>query len=152
MKRYVSRFAVEWAQCDAARIVFYPYFYVWFEQGTERLLKANDMGYLDLKPRFDIDGLPLVASGADYSSVCRLGDEVEMETRVDQIESRTLLFKHRVTRVDGMLALEGFERRVCVVMDSESAKGWKAIPIPEGMIEQFNREWGAETPITVAAE
>jgi len=53
---HVSRFAIEWAHCDAAGIVFCPYFYVWFDRATERLFKARGRRALaipeDVKRRF----------------------------------------------------------------------------------------------------
>ncbi len=64
MKIHVSRFAIEWAHCDAAGIVFYPYFYTWFDQATERLFKANGLGYAALETEFGVTGMPLLETGA----------------------------------------------------------------------------------------
>ena len=59
MKVHVTRITVEWAHCDAAGIVFYPYFYFWFDGGTERLFKANHLSYPDLRRDFGVAGMPL---------------------------------------------------------------------------------------------
>ena len=57
MKVHVTRITVEWAHCDAAGIVFYPYFYFWFDGGTERLFKANRLSYPELRRDFGVEGM-----------------------------------------------------------------------------------------------
>ena len=44
MRVWKGTFKVEWAHCDAAGIVFYPYFYMLFDQLSERLFSANKIG------------------------------------------------------------------------------------------------------------
>ncbi len=137
MKIHVSRFAVEWAHCDAAGIVFYPNFYMWFDQATERLFKANALGYADLEREFGVTGMPLLETGATYHNACKLGDEIEMESWVDEWAGRTFRVVHRLSHTDGRPALEGFERRVWVTPDADAPKGMRAIPIPEQAIARF---------------
>ena len=137
MKMHVEQITVEWAQCDAARIVFYPHFYVWFDQGTERLFRANGLSYAELARDFGVAGLPLLETGARYENPCRLGDRLELRTWVDEWANRTLLVKHTLTHKDGRPALEGFERRAWIVPDPTSPKGMKAVPIPREVINRF---------------
>ena len=137
MKTLVSRQAIEWAHCDAAGIVFYPYFYTWFDQGTERLFKANGLGYPELNRDFGVHGMPLLETGASYSNACRLGDEIEIRTWVEEWSGRTFLVHHKIDHADGRPGLAGFERRVMVVPAPESPRGMKAIDIPQEIIERF---------------
>ena len=137
MKTHVSRFAIEWAHCDAAGIVFYPYFYTWFDQGTERLFKANGLGYDDLMREFGVGGMPLLETGATYKNACKLGDEVELSSWVDEWAAKTFVVAHRLNHADGRPALEGFERRVWVIPDASSPKGMRAIPVAEQAIARF---------------
>ena len=132
-----SRRTVEWAHCDAAGIVFYPYFYIWFDQGTERLFRANRLSYAELRRDFGVVGMPLLETGARYENACRLGEEIEIRSWVEEWAGRTFLVKHRVTHVDGRPALEGFERRAWVVEDPSSPKGMRAIRVPEEAIARF---------------
>ena len=60
MKAFVSEIRVWWAHCDAAGIVFYPNFYKWFDQGTERLFTENRLSYEELDRDFGVSGMPLV--------------------------------------------------------------------------------------------
>ncbi len=129
--------AVQWAHCDAAGLMFYPHFYTWFDQGTERLFKANRLSYAELRRYFGVVGMPLLETGARYENACKLGDEIELRSWVEEWAGRTFLVKHRVTHADGRPALEGFERRACVVADPSSPKGLRAIRLPEGAIARF---------------
>jgi len=137
VREHVAKTVVEWAHCDAAGIVFYPYFYTWFDQGTERLFRANRLSYAELRRDFGVAGMPLLETGARYTNACRLGDELVMRTWVDEWAGRTFLVKHAIVHADGRPALEGFERRVWAVPDPAAPKGLRAIPIPEEAIARF---------------
>ena len=137
MRVHTSRYTVEWAHCDAAGIVFYPHFYTWFDQATERLFSANRLSYAELRRDFGVVGMPLLETGARYENACKLGDRLELETWVDEWAGRTFLVKHRVRHADGRTALEGFERRVLAVPDPDSPRGLRALPIPEAAIARF---------------
>ena len=137
MKTQVSRFAIEWAHCDAAGIVFYPYFYMWFDQATERLFKANGLAYADLEREYGVSGIPLLETGATHRNACKLGDEVELGSWVDEWAGRTFRVTHRLSHADGKLALEGFERRAWVKPDPDSPKGMRAVHVPEDVIQRF---------------
>ena len=137
MRTSVSVRTVEWAHCDAAGLVFYPYFYTWFDQGTERLFRANRLSYTELRRDFGVIGMPLLETGARYENACRLGDRVELTTWVEEWAGRTFVVKHRLTHADGRPALEGFERRAWVVEDATSPKGMRAIRIPDEAIARF---------------
>lgn len=137
VKEFVSEIKIEWAHCDAAGIVFYPNFYTWFDQGTERLFAANGLSYAELDGDFGISGMPLLETGAQYKNACKLGDNVTMTTWVDAWEGKTFVIKHRIMHADGSEALEGFERRILVVKAPEAPKGMKAIEVPEALRARF---------------
>jgi 4-hydroxybenzoyl-CoA thioesterase len=137
VKIHVWRLTVEWAHCDAAGIVFYPHFYTWFDQGTERLFTANRLSYAELRRDFGVVGMPLLETGARYESACALGETVELDTWVDEWAGRSFVVRHRVRHADGRTALEGFERRVWAVPDPGSPKGLRALSIPGEAIARF---------------
>jgi len=137
MKTYKWKFPVMFAHCDVAGTVFYPHFYTWFDQGTERLFAKNQLSYADLKREFNIVGMPLVETGAKYLNACRLGDELEISTWVDEWARKTFLVRHQITHDDGRVAVEGFERRVWAVVDDSSPNGIRAIEIPQTAIERL---------------
>jgi 4-hydroxybenzoyl-CoA thioesterase len=137
VKVHVSRYTVEWAHCDAAGIVFYPHFYTWFDQSTERLFTANRLSYAELRRDFGVVGMPLLETGARYEHPCKLGEMVELDTWVDEWAGRSFVVRHRVRHADGRTALEGFERRVWAVADPGSPKGLRALTVPAEAIARF---------------
>lgn len=137
MRVYRGTFKVEWAHCDAAGIVFYPHFYMWFDQATERLFTANGLSYPEMKMGFGAPGMPLLETGAKYSNASKLGDVLSMETWVDEWAGKTFVVKHKLTHADGRVALEGFERRVWVIKAPDSPKGMKAVDVPADVISRF---------------
>ncbi len=146
VKEFVSRFRIEWAHCDAAGIVFYPHYYVWFDQGTERLFSANGLSYGELAAGYGISGMPLLETGCQYRTPCRLGMAVELTSRLDEISGRTFLVQHVIRHDDGTEALHGFERRAMVVADPSTARGIRAVAFPDDARERFgfDRTAGAE--------
>ncbi len=137
MREYVSDITVEWAHCDAAAIVFFPNFYVWFDQGTERLFTANGLSYAELERDFGIHGMPLLENGTSFRNACRLGAKLKLTSRLEEWDGKTFRISHRIVHEDGREALEGFERRIFVVMAPESARGMKAIDVPEALKARF---------------
>ena len=137
MKHLLQTLTVEWAHCDAAGIVFYPYFYIWFDQATERLFTANGLSYPELRER-GVFGMPLLESGTRYENPCRLGEQLTLDTWVDEWQRKTLLIKHHLVHADGRAALEGYERRAWVVDAPNSRAGMKAAAIPPDVKARFD--------------
>lgn len=138
MKEFVSEQKVEWAHCDAAGIVFYPNFYVWFDQGTERLFSANGLSYAELDRDFGIDGMPLLETGTTYKNACKLGAQLTITSWLDEWAGKTFVVRHRLVHADGSEALEGFERRIMVVKAPDSARGIRAIDVPPELRARFD--------------
>lgn len=138
MKEFVSEIKVEWAHCDYAGIVFYPNFYVWFDQGTERLFRANGLSYAALEEEFGIDGMPLLETGTTYRNASKLGADLIITSWIDAWEGKTFVVKHRIMHADGREALEGFERRIFVVKDRDSERGIRAVEAPGEIRARFS--------------
>lgn len=137
MKEFVSEIKVEWAHCDFAGIVFYPTFYIWFDQGTERLFAANGLSYAQLREVFGIDGMPLLETGTTYKNASKLGSDLTITSWIDAWEGKTFLIKHRIMHADGREALEGFERRIFVIKDPEMERGMRAVEMPDELRARF---------------
>lgn len=137
MKIFKNSFTVEWGHCDYAGIVYYPNFYTWFDQSFERMFKSMGFPYTVLPERYGILGFPLLETGTNYKNACKLGDEVTMESWVDEHDEKTFLVKHRLLHKDGRLALEGFERRITVARSPEKKAGIKAVATPAELVAMF---------------
>lgn len=137
MRVYKGTFKVEWAHCDAAGIVFYPHYYILFDQATERLFSANRLSYAELARDFDSPGMPLLETGSKYSAASRLGDTLAIESWVDSWDGKTFVVKHKLTHADGRPALEGFEKRIWVKRDATRPAGFRAVEVPEEVKTRF---------------
>lgn len=137
MKTYISKITIEWAHCDTVGIVFYPHYYTWFDQGTERLFKANGLSYQEMHDKYALLGMPLLETGAEYKKACRREDEIELHSFIEEWARKTILVRHRVLHADGSEALQGYERRVWAVKDDESEAGMRAAIIPEEVKAAF---------------
>jgi 4-hydroxybenzoyl-CoA thioesterase len=137
VKEFVSEIKVEWAHCDFAGIVFYPTFYIWFDQGTERLFRANGLSYPELGEQFGIDGMPLLETGTAYKNASKLGADLTITSWIDAWEGKTFVVRHRIMHADGREALEGFERRIFVIKDPALERGIKAIAVPDELRARF---------------
>jgi len=137
MRVYRTEIKVEWAHCDAAGIVFYPHFYTWFDQATERLFSANGLSYAELERDFNASGMPLLETGATYKNASRLGDLLTLESQVSDWAGKTFVVTHTLTHADGRPALEGFERHIWVSKDPEHPAGIRAIAVAEEVMGRF---------------
>ena len=137
MRMYRTEIKVEWAHCDAAGIVFYPHFYTWFDQATERLFSANALSYKELEQDFNTAGMPLLETGARYENASRLGDQLTMETEVSEWAGKIFTVSHTLTHADRRPALKGFERRIWVTRDPEHPAGIRSIPVPDEIKARF---------------
>ncbi len=137
MREYRSEFTVAWAHCDAAGIVFYPYFYTWFDQATERLFSANALSYAEMACDFGVSGMPLLETGATFRNACRLGDVLSMASHVAGWDGKPFTVRHTLRHADGRPALEGFEKRVWVIPAPDRPAGIRAIPVPEEVRARF---------------
>jgi 4-hydroxybenzoyl-CoA thioesterase len=138
VKQFSSEIKVEWAHCDVAGIVFYPNFYIWFDQGTERLFSANGLSYDELDKVYGISGMPLLETGTTYKNAAKLGAVLNITSWVDEWSGKTFILKHRIVHSDGTEALEGFERRIFVVKDPESSRGIRATGVPDDLPARLN--------------
>lgn len=137
MKRFVSEGRVEFADCDAAGIVFYPHFFVWFDRGTERLFSRQGLSYEALRNHHGVVGLPLLESSASYRRPCKLGAEVRVESWVAVWQEKTFVVQHEVY-CDGQLAVEGRETRAWAIPGSSNGRSMRAGPIPDVVRRLFD--------------
>ena len=63
-----SRFEiiVDFADCDPARIVFYPRYFDWFDRATERMFRSRGMPWAQLFPEYRMAGVALVDASASF--------------------------------------------------------------------------------------
>lgn len=113
-RSHLTRTRVRFGDTDAAGIVFYPTFYVWFDVGTTGLLRAAAGGASLL----DSDGtmrwpIPIVDCGATFSSPLFFDDPIAIRSTVTALGRSSFRVEHVVLRGELEVA-RGFETRVLI--------------------------------------
>lgn len=97
---------IHFSECDPAGIVFYPQYFVMFNNLLERwvdaLIPQGFAGYI-LEQKF---GLPTVHLEADFKAISRMGDEVNLELHVERIGRKSITLRQRCISVTGELRME----------------------------------------------
>ena len=116
---------VQWGDCDPAGIVFYPRYFEWFDAGTILLFEKAT-------------GLTKIEAGAKFVVPSQYGDDIEIETSVKEFGRSSFSMLHKVSK-GGAPALEGHEKRVWTVRDSNDRNRLRSAPIPPEVLAGFNR-------------
>jgi len=135
---------VRWSEADPAGIVFYPRFFEWFDLATEALFESLELPWPVIFPRYRIVGVPIVESGARFTSPVRYGDRVRVRSEVTEVGARTFRVAHDV-HVGTVDCASGFEVRAWVGRPDEPGGPLRARPLPE---EAARRLRGAPAPGT----
>ena len=125
---------IEWGDCDAAGIVFYPRYFAMFDASTAYLLeKALGMKKIAWTKKYGIVGIPMVDTGAKFLVPSRYGDVITIETSISHIGRSSFDVAHRVFKGD-TLAIEAQEKRVWTGRDPEDPSRIKAVAIPDEVV------------------
>lgn len=125
---------IEWGDCDAAGIVFYPRYFAMFDASTAYLLeKATGMKKIAWTKAYGIVGTPMVDTGAKFILPSRYGDVIAIETTAGEVRRSSFDVTHRVFR-GAALAIEARETRVWAGRDPENPDRIKGFPIPDAVV------------------
>lgn len=119
---------VEWGDCDAAGIVFYPNYYRWYDASTHALLGGAGLTIRDAQTKHGVVGFPLVSTHADYRSASTYGDTIAVTSEVTKVGGKSFTVQHRL-HVGERLVVEGYEVRVWAA--AAPGGGLDARPIPD---------------------
>jgi 4-hydroxybenzoyl-CoA thioesterase len=127
---------VDFADCDPARIVFYPRYFEWFDRATERMFRSRGMPWAQLYPQYRMAGMALVDASASFRGASRFGDLITLESWVGEWRSKVFVVEHRIHN-NGSIVVEGREVRVWGLRDPNDPEGLKAGVIPPEIIARF---------------
>lgn len=127
---------VDFADCDPARIVFYPRYFNWFDHATERMFRERGLPWPELWAQYRLAGFPIVDANAKFHGPSRFGDRITLESWIGEWRSKLFLVQHRVIN-RGEVVVEGHELRVWALRDPNDAEGMKAGVIPEEIRVRF---------------
>jgi acyl-CoA thioester hydrolase len=125
-RTHTTRTRVRFGETDAAGIVFYPTFFVWFDVGVSGLLRAAAGPLLgdDGRPRWAV---PIVESGARFVKPLYYDDAIAIRSTIVEVGTSSFRVEHVVER-DGVEVARGFEVRALIGYDGGRIA---ARPIPQ---------------------
>ena len=88
--------AVEWGDCDAAGIVYFPRYFEWFDACTTGLFRHAGYEKKTLLDAFGIVGLPAVQARARFIQPSTFGDTVTVETTITRFGRSSFDLEHRL--------------------------------------------------------
>lgn len=122
---------VTWSDTDAAQIVHYSKYFVFFERAEEEFYRSLGFSFIDFRSR----GLwlPRVEAFCQYKKPARFGDLLEIELTVDELKEKSVKYGFKVTNKEtsDLLAL-GY----LVVVEADRQTG-KATQIPVEIVEKL---------------
>ena len=127
---------VDFADCDPARIVFYPRYFDWFDRSTERMFRDRGLPWARMFPDYKLAGVALVDASAKFMGPARFGDRITIETWVGEWRNKVFIVEHRVHN-DGRVIVEGQEVRVWGLRDPNDPEGMRAGTIPAEIVARF---------------
>ena len=130
-------YLVEWGDCDAAGIVYYPRYFELFDHSTILLMLAGSgLNKYDFLKKYDFIGCPMLETRARYRAPSRFGDHVTIQSRFTRIGGSSFEIHHQLSK-DGQLRVEGFETRVWAIRDPADPERIKSCPIPDDLAARY---------------
>lgn len=128
---------VEWGDCDPAGIVYFPRYFVFFDNATVALFEtATQLKKSAMTAQYGAAGIPMVDIKARFLIPSAYGDDVVIESQISEFGRSSFSVQHRLLR-DGDLAVECQEKRVWSVPDPDRAGGIKAAAVPQEIKDCF---------------
>jgi 4-hydroxybenzoyl-CoA thioesterase len=130
---------VEWGDCDAAGIVYFPRYFAWFDASTAAAFVSAGFSNHQLIERYGIIGMPVKDVRANFSIPSTFEDELVIETRIAEWGRTSFTVEHRLFKQDDLasVAVEGREVRVWVSRDPANPRRLRPAPIPLEVRERF---------------
>jgi 4-hydroxybenzoyl-CoA thioesterase len=132
---------VRWSEVDPAGIVFYPRFFERFDLATEALFDSLGLPWSEIFPKYRIVGVPIVESGARFTSPVRYGDHARIRSTVTEVKDKTFRVEHEVS-VGERPCATGFEIRAWVAHPEEPGGQLAAAPFPEEVALRLKGQGG----------
>jgi YbgC/YbaW family acyl-CoA thioester hydrolase len=123
---FVHERIIEWGDCDAAGIVFYPNYFRWIDGCFHAMCRASGFDQMTMMRDHGLVGTPLVSSGLKFRAPGRYHDPLRVQAVISRLGNSGLTVDYRLS-VDGRLLAEGQEvRAVAAEIDGRL----KAVPLP----------------------
>ena len=137
MLKYTLTIQISWGHCDPAKIVFYPNYFIWFDQSAHHLFDKAGANMSDLMDQYGVVGLPIVDAHAEFIYPSKYGDEIRVTSWISEWREKTLIVTHEIHN-NGLLAVKGTEVRVWAKPHPDDPKRLQAQVIPDSIRASFD--------------
>ena len=137
MLKYTLKIQISWGHCDPAKIVFYPNYFIWFDQSAHHLFDKAGANMGDLMDQCGVVGLPIVDAHAEFIYPSKYGDEIKVTSWISEWREKTLIVTHEIHN-NGLLAVKGTEVRVWAKPHPDDPKRLQAQVIPDSIRASFD--------------
>ena len=137
MLKYKLTIQISWGRCDPAKIVFYPNYFIWFDQSAHHLFDKAGANMGDLMDQYGVVGLPIVNVHAEFIYPSKYGDEIEVTSWISEWSEKTLIVSHEIHN-NGLLAVKGTKVRVWAKPHPDDPKRLQAQVIPDSIRASFD--------------
>ncbi len=137
MLKYTLTIQISWGHCDPAKIVFYPNYFIWFDQSAHHLFDKAGANMGDLMDQYGVVGLPIVDAHAEFIYPSKYGDEIEVTSWISEWSEKTLIVTHEIHN-NGLLVVKGTEVRVWAKPHPDDPKRLQAQVIPDSIRVSFD--------------
>ncbi len=127
---------VAWGHCDPANIVFYPNYFIWFDQSSHLLFDKAGANMSSLMKEFGVVGLPIVDAHSEFLAPSSYGDMIEVTSWVSEWRDKTLITSHEIHN-KGRLAVKGTEVRIWAKPHPEDPNRLQGHSIPNSLRSRF---------------
>jgi YbgC/YbaW family acyl-CoA thioester hydrolase len=141
MRAFETIRTIEWGDCDAAGIVYYPNYYRWMDAAFHAMTAALGFDQRTLAGDHGLLGTPLVDTRCAFAAPASYGDSLSITATVVALGATSLRVAYGFAR-GGTTIATGEEARVFVRRDGERIV---KTPIPDPVRSALER---ALTPAT----
>jgi 4-hydroxybenzoyl-CoA thioesterase len=122
-----THFPIEWGDCDAAGIVFFPNYFRWFDAAFQRLLKSRGHTQATLAHDFGVIGTPLVDVGATFHAPAHFDEELVVDVFIAEWKRSSFRVTYR-GMVNDKHVLSGHDVRAFVTRNTDGRLSSVVIP------------------------
>ena len=125
---------IEWGDCDAAGIVFYPRYFAMFDAATHGLMaRATGLSAAAMNALHGIVGIPMADTRVSFHIPSTYGDVVTIETQVERFGRSSFHVCHHLLK-GTRLAAQCWEKRVWVAQHPDDPSRLHGVAVPPEIV------------------
>lgn len=129
-RSHVYSVEVQWGDCDAAGIVYFPNFCRWMDAAAHQFFLACGLPqWRELERTRGILGIPMIELATRFHNPAAYGDRLDIHTHVAEWRRKVFVLQHRVQRGDTLIC-EGREVRAFCAHAGQSPPKMRAVEVP----------------------